>query len=292
MAVDSIQTRIQREPQLKPELDQQDLVDQLKHGNIYEVLKTPGVNRRDIEDYLAQQHKNFQNEIVQDYEIYAGTGMIPEPTVDTVAPVNAGMVFSEDDRGLMQREFKALAQVVDLEDSDAVVEKGGVSGIAEKALREWESFFDDLSLKVIDNQMMSEIRSKSAEINRETQRLIAMAAAGQIEPEFILIALAKSNMMQNGTLFTNKGKKITAINEQMNRIADDLYKMNPNDNGYLKELQKSQAITRDKGQNLQIEMMDIQKLTQNISTTLEWVNNAIRMFRDMRQTPTRNIGGR
>lgn len=289
MVVDSVNSRIQREPHLKTDLEHSEVVEALKHGNIYEVLKAPGVNRRDIEDYLAQQHKSFQNEIIQDYEIYAAAGSVPEPTSDHVMPINAQMQFSKEERDMMHHEFKALADVLDREGTTEPAKD--VSGITEKALREWESFFSDMSLKVIDNQMMAEIQSKSGEINREIQKLVAMAVSGQIEPEYILIAVAKSNMMQNGALFTNKGKKIAAINEQMNAIANELYKIDSNDQGYMKELQMSQAVTRDKGQSLQTEMMDVQKLTQNISSTLEWINNAIRMFRDMRQTPTRNIGG-
>ena len=82
------------------------------------------------------------------------------------------------------------------------------------------------------------------------------------------------------------------LNEEMNRASKDLLKMNPNDQGYMKEMQLAQSRTRSGSTQMQLEMMDIQKFSQNIATTLDWVSNAIRLFAQMRQTPTQAIAAR
>ena len=291
MAVESVRPHIERDSQIRPTLEQPELIDALRHGNIYEILRTPGVNRRDIEEYLANQSRVFQNQIVQDYQIYSEAGGVPPPELQAHFPVHSReMTMTGEDRQFFKQDmerFKAMK---------ATTTGGGggqdVAGIADKSLKEWDGFFSELQMKVIDQQTMRELKSKTAELNREVQRIISMVMSGQIDPEYVLIAAAKSNMLQNGTFFSWKGKRIMQLNQEMEKATKELVKMDPADRGFFAEQQTAMQKTREGSTQMQLEMMDIQKFAQNIATTLDWVNNAIRVFAQMRQTPTQAIAAR
>ncbi|MDP2600914.1 MAG: hypothetical protein Q8P84_09330 [Deltaproteobacteria bacterium] len=292
MAVDSIRPHIERDSQIRPGLEQPELIDQLRHGNIYEILRTPGVNRRDLEEYLANQSRVFQNQIIQDYQIYSEAGSIPPPAMEAHFPVHAaGMTMTGEDRQFFKQE---MGRIKAMKATTPGGQGGGqdVAGIADKSLKEWDNFFSELQMKVIDQQAMRELKSKTAELNREVQRIISMVLSGQVDPEYVLIAAAKSNMLQNGTFFSWKGKRIMHLNQEMEKATKELVKMDPADRGFFAEQQMSMQKTREGSTQMQLEMMDIQKFAQNIATTLDWVNNAIRMFAQMRQTPTQAVAAR
>lgn len=295
MAVEGVTPQQLREAQVRPSLDQAEVVEALRHGNIYEVLRTPGINRRDIEEYLAGQFRLFQNQIAQDYQVYSVEASLPPPELAThfaAQEVSAGV--SAQDHQLYERDMAALAKAALLpgEAGAGGEPSADITTIAAKTLSDWGDFFSELQTKIIDTQMFRELAAKTAELNKEVQRIIALVMSGQVDPEYVLIAAAKSNMMQNGTLFTWKGKRVMKLNEELNRYSKDLFKMNPNDQGYFKELQMAQSKTRSGSTQMQMEMMDLQKFSTNVATTLEWVSNAIRTFAQMRQTPTQAIAAR
>ena len=292
MAIESIRPQIERESQLRPKIEHPEIVDVLRHGNIYEVLRAPGVNRRDIEDYLSSQWHLFQNQIRQDYQIYSSEGSVPEPSLQSHFPVHAKeMTLSAEEHQLFHQDMELIRRYK----ADTVGPQGpgqDIKQIGESAVKESQDFLDDLTGRMIDQQMFQELRSKTGELNNEIQRIIGLVMSGQVDPEYVLIAAAKSNMLQNGTYFSWKGKRIMHLNDEMNKASLTLSKMDPNDQGYVKELQMVQTKTRSGGTQMQLELMDLQKFSQNIANTLDWVNNAIRMMAQMRQTPTQAIAAR
>ncbi len=309
MAVENIRPHIERDSQIRPTLEQPELIDALRHGNIYEILRTPGINRRDLEEYLANQSRIFQNQIVQDYQIYSEEGMIPTPEIGSHFAVHAKeMTLSAQDHQSFKQDMQALQNFplevstdgaakprVKFKGMKADVAGGSgqdVAGMAEKDLNRWNDYFSDLSMKVIDAQAMQQLQSKTAELNREVQRMVSLVMSGQIDPEYVLIAAAKSNMLQNGTFFSWKGRRIMQLNEEMEKVNKELIKMDPSDRGFLSEQTIAAQKTRAGSTQMQLEMMDIQKFAQNIATTLDWVNNAIRQMAQMRQTPTQAIAAR
>lgn len=299
MAVESIPSYIPRETPARPTLEQPEVVEALRHGNIYDILRAPGINRRDIEDYLAGQWRLFQNQIRQDYEVYAADGTIPVPDLQTdFAPHDVSMELTQHDRQFLSQEQKWMKNYQYKAGAKAMTFEGptgpgqDVVAIAEDALKDWGNFYSELQEKVMEGQMFQQMQAKGEELNREIQRIISLVMSGQADPEYVLIAAAKSNMAQNGILFSWKGKKIMRLNEQMNTFAKELFKMDPNDQGYFKELQMSQAQTRSASTQLQMEMMDIQKYAQNITTTIEFASNAVRTFAQMRTTTTQAIAAR
>lgn len=295
MAVETIHTQTSREAHFRPNLDHPEIIDALKHGNIYEVLRTAGVNRHDIEEYLAGQARIFQNQILQDYEVYASAGALPPPSLETnFAMHNADMKFSQEDRHFFHKEgTQALGQVY--LGSEGPEEKGpgqDVKGIAEKTKMEWDDFFGQLQEKVMNAQMFSELESKSKELKNEIQRIIALVMSGQADPEYVIIAATKANMLPNGVFFRRTGEKIFHMNARMDKISQDLLKQDVNNPNYMKESQYAQSKIRSSSTDMQMEMMNIQKFAGNIATTLEWANNAIRNMHEMRRTTTQNISAR
>lgn len=313
MVVESIHTQIPRETPVRPTLEQSELVEQLRHRNIYDILRTPGINRRDIEDYLAGQWKLFQNQIRQDYEVCAGEATCPAPHLVDFANHDVSMELTSQDQQFFRQEqrqlqnyqpvvdgakgvaFRAKAMTQDFGGAPGSTAPGPgqeVAAIAEEALQDWERFFSELQEKMLDAQMFQQLQATTEEENRRIQRIFALVMSGHAEAEFLLIAATKLNMAQNGILFSWKGKKIMRLNEQMNTFAKELFKMDPNDQGYFKELQMSQAQTRSGSTQMQMEMMDIQKYAQNVTAAIEFASSGSRTIAQSRQTITQAIAAR
>lgn len=312
MAVEGIHTQIGREPGVRPTLEQPELIEALKHGNIYDILRTPGVNRRDIEDYLAHQSRQFHNQVLQDYELIAGFGSVPAPelAMDILPHAGVEMAMDSSDREFLQQE-RVLFQTVEPEvtmhrdsegrsrvafqipgENDAPSGKRGVIDIAKESLNEWGEFYNDLQWKMIDQELFRDMASKGKELEQEVQRIISLVISGQADPEFVAVAAAKAAMSKNGPLFAWKGKRILQLDREMSKATKDLVQMDPNSLGYAKEVHLAQSKTRTSQTKMQFETMDIQRIAQNAASTLEWVNNAIRMFQQMRQPINQNLNVR
>ena len=288
MAVEPIHVPIHRDTTIQPKLDNPEIIEKLRHGNIYEVLRST-LNAEDINKFINYQGRRFENSILQNYQVYANPGDVPAPVLDQhFAPHNVEMSMNSDDRHFFRQDMAMLRTAKAMENEPQGPGQA-VSSIAEGALEDWNNFFTDLQSKMIDAQMVQQMKAKGEELNKETQRIISLVMSGQIEPEYVLIAAAKSNSAQNGILFSWKGKKIMHLNQMMDAASKELYMMDPNDQGYMKELQMAQSQTRGQSTQMSLEMMDLQKFAQNVGTTIEFANNAVRTFGQMRQTTTQNL---
>ncbi len=299
MTIDAIHTQIQRDVPLQPRLDNPEIIEKLRHGNIYEILRSQ-INHEDFNKFVNFQGKRFENEILQNYQVFADGGSVPAPDLNLhFSSHNLEMSMGSEDRRFFQQEMAGMrARAMSLGGAKSVRtdEPQGPGQvemtIAQGARGEWEEFFGEFQNRVMGAQMVQQMRAKGEELNRDIQRIIAMVMSGQVDPEYVLIAAAKSNMAQNGVMFSWKGKKILHLNEQMNAISKELYKMDAGDPNYPKELQLSQSMTRDFSSTMQMETMDLQSISQSIASTLEFANNAVRTFSQMRQTPTQAIAAR
>lgn len=314
MAVEGIHSQVYREAPVEPKLKDPEIIEQLRHGNIYEILRSH-INAEDFNKFISYRGRLFENSILQNYSVYADSASVPPPDFEShFAPHDVAMTMTSDDRKFFKDEMASL------QNFEPQVREGGkvrfqakamtlsppgggspsgppgpgqdVASIAGEALGQWQDFFTSLQWKMIDAQMVEQMQSKASELNSEIQRIVSMVMSGQADPEYVLIAAAKSNMAQNGILFSREGKRIMFLNQQMDQISKQLYKMDPNDQGYFKELQMAQSQTRGMSTQMQLEMMDLQKFSQNIATTLDFANNAIRTFAQMRQTTTQAIAAR
>lgn len=306
-------SQINRESPIRPQLDRPEIEEALRHGNIYDVLRTPGIDRRDVEEFLAGQWQVFHNQLVQDYEVYAAPASIPSIQENNIADLTPNMHFTQEERQFFAQEMSALQQVRESAspagatpvrgmgstvrgmgvDRGDLAAKKDLMAIGEASKQDWDAFFNELQMKAIDARMYQDLASRSKELEREVSRIIAMVRAGIADPEYVIIAATKANMLPNGIFFKGSAEKIMHMNENMNKIAKDIYKLDTADtNKYTKELQMAQARTRSGQTDMQMETMNLQKFAGNVATTLEWANGAIRMMQEMRRTTTQNLAAR
>lgn len=278
-------SRIQ-EKEIQADLARLEMAEALRTGNVYEVLrKLPaGLTIRDFENYMSDQWRNWKSQIIQDYQVYEGEGAIREPNLQNDFSdhnPNAKMDLAEGKeflKGMTGSLYKASTVSAEKPAEGAEGEAQAppsyeeISGMAEGTLSEWENFTNEMWGQIFDTQMMKDYQSKMGEIQKEVQRIIAMAKAGQVDPEYVLIALAKVNVTKNGCLMTWLGKKAFMTNETMSRVANDLRTISPSDPRYFSEMQSAQAKTRDGSFQLQMLVTDMQKVMQDVAGVLEQVH--------------------
>lgn len=297
----------EQDAQVQAEKDQ--IIEQLRHGNIHEVFASQTKFKiSDFTDFFSTQWRNFQSQIVQDSEIKAGEASFHPPSMDDFPVHHKGAAISPEEGELFGKamtnflatgsgggsgagsgggKFKAstLDASASSTDADAASSSSAPSAepltsdelgaIGEGVVREWDLFLEDTWGTIFDAQLSQEMQRKMGEVKAETQRIIALAKEGKIGVEFVLVALAKVNQTKNGVLMSGLGKKMYKINDDMNRMSQDLYSMSATDPGYYANLQLTQSKTRDGSFQLNLLTQDMQKVMQDTASTIESVHSMI-----------------
>jgi len=136
------------------------IIEDLRHGNIHEVLAKAKVPKGEIQKFFSNQWRQWQSQIVQNYETYASPGVIPEPQKSDFSESNPQNAFGGGDgavllEGILGTSKAAVVQAGKAEGTDAEpLSLGEVEGMAEGTLDEWDGFMGELWSQVLDAQML------------------------------------------------------------------------------------------------------------------------------------------
>ncbi|MFH0800463.1 MAG: hypothetical protein V2A66_09835 [Pseudomonadota bacterium] len=281
-------SRVQ-EKDVRTQLDRSDMVEALRHGNIYEVFaKSKSFKIGDFSDFFANQWKFWKGQIVQDQEIKAQEASYPEPNINQLAVHHRGASMSKEEgeyfSGQMSDFLKGQDGKFKAMKVDAVTSADGKTGAttsqdldatARGTLSDWQQLLDDSWSQIMDAQMMSDYKSKSEEVQRQTDRIVALVKQGLAAPEFAVIALLKVRATKDGVMMTWLGKKMSHVNDSINNIARDLNKLSPGDPRYAANLTVAQSKTRDGAFQLNLLTTDMQKVMQDAASLIEFGKSTI-----------------
>lgn len=276
---------------VRTQLDRNEMIEMLKHGNIHEVFaKSTKFKINDFMEFFADQWRSWRGGVIQDTEIKAQIGSYPAPSPDSLPVYHREAKINQEEGSLFARtSAKALSmrasgtagKLLETDDEAAAGDGSGsgpmtreeVESVAQDAIDELDQFTADTWEQVLDAQMFSDYQAKMGEVKSEVERIIALARSGAIGAEFVLIALAKVNVTKNGCLMSWMGQKAFKVNDSINKIANDLGTISPSDPRYVSEMQIANAKTRDGGYQLQLLTTDMQKIMQDVASTMEQVKS-------------------
>ena len=309
--VDRVRERPIEQQTFRIEEDFHKVVEELRHGNIHEVLAKAKIPKVELQKFFVNQWKQWQSQIVQNYETYAAQGIVPEPVLAEFHLTNPQNILKQGESTMLLDGLMNTSKAMTVKSTET--ETGGTEGdtaptdqpaaegpmsqselqqTAEGTLDEWDVFMGDMWSQVLDAQMVKDYEARMSEIKQEVDRIIAMAKSGQIGPEFVLLALAKVNQAKNGVLFAWMGKKASGFNEQMNRASEELYSMKPTDPNYTAALTRTQSVTRDSSYQLNIVTSDMQKVMQDVSSVMENVHSMMNAINQTRREIISRVGAR
>jgi hypothetical protein len=305
------------------------MVEALRHGSIFEVFaKSTRFKIEDFHQFFANQHRSYMADVIKPTAITAQAGDMPSPgdypgykaqlyQKDPAAPADPStnqqsrQDFAND---LLQRmafeggtsggKFKsaAKAQAVDATATDTTgtetgteTDKKGAASLdelvyaAEGTRGEWDKFVSDSYEQIFSAQFMADYKQRSDEVKAEAQRIIAEVKNGHLNPEFALIALAKVNSMQNGVLMSWMGKKLYHQNEEITKVHEQLQQVAASDPGYYSQVTVAQEKTRDGAFQMSLMTTDMQKVMQNVESTLSEVKSITDMMQKARMEIVRRV---
>jgi hypothetical protein len=288
--------------EVQKQLEQMELVEALRHGNIYEVLsKSKNFKVSDFFTFFSKQHKLYKSNIIQDTAVKSEWASGRQANIKDFAKHHRGVQVSNEagtdflkammgslGRGSMGTgtgagKFKATTaeagEAAPMPEGEASLVE--LQGMTEGTLGEWDQFMEDSWGQIFDAQMMQDYEQRMGEIKQEVQRIITLCKEGKLGPEFVLIALAKVNATKNGCLMTWMGKKAFHINESLGNIANDLSETSVMDPGYNAQLTLGREQSRDGAMQLNLLMSDMQKVMQDIASVMESVHS---MMGEMNRT--------
>jgi hypothetical protein len=277
-----------REEDAKLQAEKQRIIEELRHGNIHEIFaRETKFKISDFTDFFSNQWKNFKSQIVQDTEIKASEASCPPPNVSDFPVHHDGAAVSSEEGDLLSQsmsdslgggagagKFKA-ATVSESAAPEGPMTTEELDQMASGTMSEWDQFLEDSWGTIFDAQLAHEMTTKMGEVKQEVQRIIALAKEGKIGVEFVLIALAKVNSTKNGVLMSGLGKKMYHINEGISNVATELNTLSPSDPRYYGMLETGREKTRDGSLQLNLLQTDMQKVMQDVASTLEFVKSAM-----------------
>jgi hypothetical protein len=269
MPIEAISKKIS-EGELKLPLDNPVVADVLRRGDIqglHKLLTDYGLSIGDFEQFAANQHSKYVNQIVQAEPLYEGYAVTPPPQIEAFPQFDMSNTLSDKDKEIAAGMIFGKAAV-----GGKAAAKGAVGSKASKPdLSEMQGHYDDamddldnLNNIIMEAQFAQELQNKSAELEDQLQKILAMAKSGQIEdPAIIILALAKVQVEKYGLIFTQTGKKVLNVNEQMNGA----YEMLKNDPSM-----KQQYTAK---QNIQTGTQTLSRLTNDMNQVAQHIQSVI-----------------
>lgn len=311
MAVEGIKRGLDTE--IKPRLDHPEVLDALRRGNVQDVIRTlpSGVTKAEVEEYLKHQWVVLDQGLLQNVQIKAEPGAVPPVTMDDMLPMSADHSLTPEERALLQQglgmyKAAAVGKGAGLGDGKAAGDTkgpvkvgssqatGGVgaeqlTGMVEDHLAEFNAFMNEIQDKILEVQMTMEMESRKHELQKETQRIISLFRSGQMDPEYVLIALAKVQISQRGLLFTQYGRRMMHANDVQSRIAKEIGNVgaDPTKWGGLEVARHKMA---EQSMNMQQYTSMLQKLTQDIEAIFGFAKGASESIINTKKEIVRHIG--
>lgn len=273
------------------------LIQDLRHGDIHKILAKTNIPKAAVQRFFSEQWQRWQSQIVQNYETFSSEASVEPPNIDLFYDADPGNSFKGNDgqilmEGLLSNAKASSLKAQETEGVEEPMSLQDLDDMAQGTMDEWDNFMGEMWSSVLDAQMVKEYESRMGEIMKEVQRIIALAKEGKIGPEWVLIALAKVNSTKGGVIFGWLSKKSLAVNEEMNRVSDELNTMDSSSGEYFATLQNVQSETRSKSFELNMITNDMQKVMQNVSSTMESVHGMIRSIFQARREIVAKVAAR
>lgn len=273
--VDKVRARALERQAIEVDENLRKAIQDIQQGkSIHQVLAEAKVPKAEILKFFAESWRRWQSNVLQNTQAYTLEADVPQVQMADMnshgSDTNLG---NQGEKMLFNGLFKAMgAKAAEGGEEAEPLTAAELEGMAREAMDEWENFMGDMWSQVLDQQMVKEYQQRMSEIQTEVRRIIALAKSGAVGPEYVLIALAKVNVAKNGVLFTWLSKKAFGLNEEMTRASEALSGMDSGDPNYFATLQSVQGKTRDGGFQLTQVTNDMQKVMQNVASTMETVH--------------------
>lgn len=290
---------------VSPHLDDPILLKRLNEQNINKILAEidGDYTKQDILDHLKFKRDQLFD-LLQNYQTVSDTAEPTRPRVEAIPKFDETRTLSDNDLEAFQNMLKlALTETgerrsvpkagiasmnikagVDDEltpeeleaQARASLTYEGTEAAVETTVYGVDTFLDIVEPEIFASQLQMEMEEKTAELEQEIQRILAMVRSGKIDATFLLIALAKVTAAKNGLLFTQMGRRITRLNLESSKIMKDLYASDPNtDPKYAAKLQMTSQQQKEIGQRQQFIMQDMQAASSNIEKAVAFGKNSI-----------------
>ncbi|MFH1652578.1 MAG: hypothetical protein ABIE74_00825 [Pseudomonadota bacterium] len=223
---------------LRARLEKAGVIDELAKGNIHEVLKRlPGtVSIKDVEQFLASQLQRLERNIWQDKErVYSLQGEPPPPSPIDFKDHDKKVELSSKDREFIKKNLKAGVvkglgkavvtgkAVTSGKAANAPMTEDELHNMVDSTIADAEQQMRDIAWSVAVRQFDMEYQRRNDEIIKEIKKLFALAKSGKVDAVFLILALTKVKMMEDGKTTARLGMEMGHYNEEMNRVSQELY---------------------------------------------------------------------
>ncbi len=324
MAIDTVGTKFGGST-IKLPLDNPAVAEALRSGkasDLHKILTDYKITAADWEEFISGRGREYEESIVKSVSAYASDASAPEPTIDDIIPLSYDRKLD-----IKEREFLTDLMGVAMEHFVPPAASGGAAGggatgekssakamkaatleskgkaastakasgfsaeLGEK-IKDDVAGLDDLILRLESIDFYADLKRQSeaqiANIEREYQRIMAMARSGNVDPTVLVIAITKLNMEKNGVLFAAKAKEIMKINDDMNAsfkiMSSSTSTTDP------AKYYTAQGKIQEQSQSLKLVMEDMQAIVKATETASSTGKNMIEAIHSISMEMIRKTG--
>lgn len=267
--------------ELKTRLERAGILRDLEQGNINEVLqKLPDtVSMEDVKAFLASQHSAFAGNIEQMERVRSDQAEPPTPSPADFPAFDDSAKMDAADRGFTKKILRGMTVKKDQTSSEGPMTEQELYDSADDVLGEAE----ELNRQIMDSIMMAQIESqnekKIQELKEELQKLIAMAKSGEIDVSFLILALTKVKVAQEGKVVAGISQDIARANAETNRISNELY--GSGSQAGFNEIQLGSEKIREQTFSLQQGLNSLNKAMEGIAGSISFCDGMIKYIRSI-----------
>lgn len=280
------------------------LRDVLARGDVQQILRSlpAGVTPADIEEFLKARAVQLEQAVLQQWtQLKSDDGSIPPPDRSMhILPMDSDNAVGPEDHRVLSLLTGGKGGMVGK--AAPTADSGADQGTAEGDVNAFgqhlvdtvnqqiegdEEFLSELGEAIFNTQLGLEMEAKHHEVEEAFKRIVSLMRAGLVDPEFVLLAMAKAQIGERGTLYTQLGQRVMRVNQQQSAIAKELGLKS--DMGDI-EVTRHKLSEKTLGMNQLVSLM--QKVTQDIDSIMGSTKSMLEEFNRTKMDIRRNIGGR
>jgi hypothetical protein len=218
MAIDPVSKKI-GDSGIKLPLDNPGLLEALQKSSaaeVHKLLANMGLTAVDFEEFAADQHNKYINAVVQPDPLYEGYAAIPPPDLNNFFMQDMRNAFDPADtqaattliEGAIKSKSQSGMKLGKMQGGKASLETEVQD--AQNSLSDFNDFWNrEIEPRIFEMQLTQQLQNKTAELEREYERILAMARSGQIDdPSVLIIAMTKITVERQGFTAVHLGRRL------------------------------------------------------------------------------------
>lgn len=286
--------RPQDDVSFDPSMIDKRVLEAVRHGNIreaYRLAEALDVPKPLLERYLDNQYRKLKSQVYQTEPVYAMHGTVPVPQIEQFAVHRKEMGMTVEDQKMFGHAFGKALKLKGLEEEKLAAE-GEEDFDIHQVGEDLVSAADDLVNNVVEsamfNRMMHDVEANREKLKEELQRIWLLVKQHKAPVQLLVAVLSKFYASNAGVLVPHLSRRIYHNIDKSRKLMEDMPSATSPE--FMVEQPKARVEQMEAQQNIQFDMMSLQRVMGVVDSALSFGKSEISMITQTEMDFARKIG--